>query len=162
MKIALTLIILISTLIHYGQTTDTTMNKEKTDQEWQNELSQEQYQVLRQCGTEPAFTGKYYKHKEEGSYHCAACGEILFSSETKFDSGSGWPSFYAAADKKNITEIIDKSHGMIRTEIKCAHCGSHLGHIFPDGPKPSGMRYCVNSVSLEFKKTESKPGDNQE
>jgi len=162
MKIILTLFLFTSALLNFGQSTDSIMNKEKSDQEWQNELSQEQYQILRQCGTEPAFTGKYYKHKKEGSYHCAACGKVLFSSETKYDSGSGWPSFYAAADKKNITEIIDKSHGIIRTEIKCAHCGSHLGHIFPDGPKPSGMRYCVNSVSLEFKKTESKPGDNQE
>jgi len=127
------------------------MSKEKTEQEWQQKLSPEQYQILRQCGTEPAFTGKYYKHKEKGSYHCAACGELLFSSETKFDSGSGWPSFYAAADKNNIKEVIDNSHGMIRTEIKCAHCDSHLGHIFHDGPKPSGMRYCVNSASLDFK-----------
>jgi peptide-methionine (R)-S-oxide reductase len=138
------------------------MSKEKTEQQWQKELSSEQYQILRQCGTEPAFTGKYYKHKEKGSYHCAACGELLFSSETKFDSGSGWPSFYAAADKKNITEIVDNSFGMVRTEIKCAHCGSHLGHVFPDGPKPSGMRYCVNSVSLDFKKTEVKSGNNPE
>ena len=156
MKIILLLFLFTSALFSIGQSTDSTMNKEKTDRQWQNELSPEQYQVLRHCGTEPAFTGKYYKHKEKGSYHCAACGELLFSSETKFDSGSGWPSFYAAADKKHIDEVIDKSHGMLRTEIKRAHCGSHLGHIFTDGPKPSGMRYCVNSVSLDFKKTEIK------
>ena len=162
MKSILSIILLISALHNYGQSSDSTMSKEKTEQQWQKELSSEQYQILRQCGTEPAFTGKYYKHKEKGSYHCAACGELLFSSETKFDSGSGWPSFYAAADKKNITEIVDKSFGMVRTEIKCAHCGSHLGHVFPDGPKPSGMRYCVNSVSLDFKKTEVKSENNSE
>ena len=157
MKILLTFILLTSTLLNFGQSKDSIMNKEKSDQQWKNELSPEQYKILRQCGTEPAFTGKYYKHKEKGSYHCAACGELLFSSETKFDSGSGWPSFYAAADKKNVKEVIDNSYGMTRTEIKCAHCGSHLGHVFPDGPKPGGLRYCVNSVSLDFKKPESKP-----
>ena len=152
MKTRLFFILLTTSLLSYGQLTDSTMSEKKTDQQWQDELSDEQYRVLRQCGTEPAFTGKYYKHKEKGSYHCAACGELLFSSETKFDSGSGWPSFYAPADKKNIEEVADTTHGMVRTEIKCAYCGSHLGHIFPDGPKPSGMRYCVNSVSLEFRK----------
>ena len=152
MKTLLTFVLLTSALLTFGQSKDSIMSKEKNEIQWQQELSPEQYQILRQCGTEPAFTGKYYKHKEKGSYHCAACGAELFSSDTKYDSGSGWPSFYAAADKKNITEVTDKSHGMIRTEIKCAHCGSHLGHIFPDGPKPSGMRYCVNSASLDFKK----------
>ncbi len=157
MKILLTFILLTSTLLNFGQSKDSIMNKEKSEQKWKNELSPEQYKILRQCGTEPAFTGKYYKHKEKGSYHCAACGELLFSSETKFDSGSGWPSFYAPADKKNIEEVIDNSYGMTRTEIKCAHCGSHLGHVFPDGPKPGGLRYCVNSVSLDFKKPDPKP-----
>lgn len=162
MKILFTFILLTATLLNFGQSIDSTMNKEKSDQKWKNELSPEQYKILRQCGTEPAFTGKYYKHKEKGSYHCAACGELLFSSETKFDSGSGWPSFYAPADKKNIEEVIDKSYGMIRTEIKCAHCGSHLGHVFPDGPRPGGLRYCVNSVSLDFKELESEPDVNVE
>ncbi|MCF6169821.1 MAG: peptide-methionine (R)-S-oxide reductase MsrB [Bacteroidales bacterium] len=157
MKTRLFFILLTTSLLSYGQLTDSTMKKEKTDRQWQNELSVEEYRVLRQCGTEPAFSGKYYKHKDKGTYHCAACGELLFSSETKFDSGSGWPSFYAPADKKNIKEVLDTRHGMTRTEIKCAHCGSHLGHVFPDGPKPSGMRFCVNSVSLEFEKDEVQP-----
>ena len=129
----------------------------KTEKQWQQELSTEQYRILRQCGTEPPFTGKYYKTKDNGTYHCAACGAVLFSSDTKYDSGSGWPSFYAAIDKEAITE--DTSYGMRRIEIKCAKCGSHLGHIFPDGPQPTGLRYCVNSASLEFEKlpTEKQP-----
>lgn len=152
MKLYLTALIFFIALTSIGQTKDTTMKENKSEKQWQNELTDEQYKILRQCGTEPAFTGKYYKHKESGDYNCAACGELLFSSETKFDSGSGWPSFYAPADKKNIKEVLDSSHGMVRTEIKCAHCDSHLGHVFPDGPKPSGQRYCVNSISLDFKK----------
>ncbi len=123
---------------------------DKSEQQWANELSAEKYQVLRQCGTEAPFTGKYVNHKEDGFYYCAGCGAKLFSSHTKYDSGSGWPSFYAKADSANIVEITDKSHGMIRTEIKCAKCGGHLGHLFNDGPKPTGMRYCINSASLEF------------
>ncbi len=135
-----------------AQTIDTTMTQEtkKTEQEWLEELGEEKYKILRQCGTEPPFTGKYYKHDDEGTYHCAGCGAVLFSSETKYDSGSGWPSFYAAIDKKSIKEIKDTSYGMIRTEIRCASCDGHLGHVFPDGPAPTGMRFCVNSASLDF------------
>ena len=140
-----------------GQTkTNNTMKEEnkitKTEEQWKAELSDEQYRILRDCGTEPPFTGKYYKNKEDGKYYCAACGALLFESSTKYDSGSGWPSFYAPANNKNIKEIPDTSHGMLRTEIKCAKCNGHLGHVFPDGPKPTGMRYCVNSASLDFKK----------
>ncbi len=137
-----------------AQTTDKNMdNKEiKTDKQWAEELSPEQYKVLRQCGTEPPFSGKYVNFKEDGFYYCAACGAKLFSSDTKYDSGSGWPSFYAAADTSNIEEVLDKSHGMIRTEIKCKKCGGHLGHLFNDGPNPTGMRFCVNSAALDFKK----------
>lgn len=129
----------------------TTENTGKTDKQWKQELTPEQYKVLRDCGTEPAFTGEFYNHKEDGTYTCAACGAELFASDTKYDSGSGWPSFYAAIDKEAIKEVADNSYGMRRIEIKCAKCDSHLGHIFPDGPKPTGMRYCVNSVSLDFK-----------
>jgi len=137
-----------------AQTTDKNMDRKeiKTDKQWVKELSPEQYRVLRQCGTEPPFSGKYVNFKEDGYYYCAACGAKLFSSDTKYDSGSGWPSFYAAADSSNIEEVLDKSHGMIRTEIKCKKCGGHLGHLFNDGPNPTGMRYCVNSAALDFKK----------
>lgn len=133
-------------------TMETKKNTIKTDQEWNDELTPEQYHVLRACGTEPAFTGKYVNHHEDGYYYCAGCGSRLFSSETKYESGSGWPSFYNAVADSSIVEVLDKSHGMIRTEIKCGHCNGHLGHLFNDGPDPSGMRYCVNSMSLEFKK----------
>lgn len=123
----------------------------KTDEEWKSELSPEQYEVLRNKGTERAFTGKYNVHKEKGMYVCAGCGSPLFTSDTKFDSGCGWPSFYEALDKDKIKEVRDTSFGMIRTEILCAKCDGHLGHVFDDGPKPTGLRYCVNSLSLDFK-----------
>ena len=110
--------------------------------------------VLREKGTEPPFIGKYYKHKEDGTYTCAGCDYELFSSETKFDSGTGWPSFYQALDKDRIIEKEDKTLGMTRLEILCARCDSHLGHVFTDGPNPTGLRYCVNSVSLDFKESE--------
>ena len=131
---------------------DKNSNSVKTEEQWKQELTTEQYNVLRNCGTEPPFTGKYYKHNEQGIYYCAACGARLFRSDTKYDSGSGWPSFYEAMDKKAVIEVPDNSFGMQRIEIKCASCNSHLGHIFPDGPQPTGLRYCVNSVSLDFKK----------
>lgn len=124
---------------------------EKTDAQWKAELSPEEYRVLREKGTERAFTGEYWDHKADGSYVCAACGAELFSSETKFDSRCGWPSFYDSIDKSKVEEIEDRTHGMLRTEVVCKACGGHLGHIFPDGPNPTGMRYCINSVSIKFK-----------
>lgn len=123
----------------------------KTDAEWKASLTPEQYRVLREKGTERAFTGKYNIHKEKGMYVCAGCGSPLFSSDTKFDSGCGWPSFFEALDKEKIKEVRDLSFGMIRIEILCARCDGHLGHVFDDGPKPTGLRYCVNSLSLDFK-----------
>jgi peptide-methionine (R)-S-oxide reductase len=123
----------------------------KSDQEWKKELSSEQYRVLRKKGTETAFTGKYWNNHDKGTYLCAACGLELFSSDTKFDSGTGWPSFWQPIAKQNVTEITDQTLGMVRTEVECARCGGHLGHVFDDGPKPTGLRYCMNSASLTFK-----------
>ncbi|EQA52795.1 peptide-methionine (R)-S-oxide reductase [Leptospira kmetyi] len=124
----------------------------KSEEEWKKELTPEQYKILRQKGTEMAFTGALYKNHEKGTYVCAACGAVLFSSETKYESGSGWPSFYQPAKEGSIEEERDSSHGMVRTEVLCAKCGGHLGHVFPDGPRPTGLRYCINSASLKFKK----------
>jgi len=122
----------------------------KSDDEWKSLLTPEQYEVLRQKGTEYAFTGEFYTNKKKGTYSCAGCGNKLFESETKYDSGCGWPSFYQPLDEEVVLKQVDKSHGMIREEILCAKCGGHLGHVFNDGPKPTGLRYCINSASLSF------------
>jgi peptide-methionine (R)-S-oxide reductase len=127
---------------------------QKTDEEWRKLLDPEQYKVLRKHGTEPAWTGKYHDSKEKGTYVCAGCGLPLFSSETKFDSGTGWPSFWQPLDESRIGTETDRSFFMSRTEVHCARCGGHLGHVFPDGPPPTGQRYCLNSASLDLKKAE--------
>jgi peptide-methionine (R)-S-oxide reductase len=123
----------------------------KSDAEWQQELTPEQYRVCRMHGTEPAFSGKYAHTKDKGVYVCACCGQELFDSQTKFESGSGWPSYYKPLDSEKITEKKDASHGMVRTEVLCSKCDAHLGHVFPDGPNPTGLRYCINSVALDLK-----------
>jgi peptide-methionine (R)-S-oxide reductase len=129
--------------------------KQMTDAEWREKLTPEQYQVLREGGTERAFTGKYDKNKAPGEYHCAGCGQVLFASDAKYDSGSGWPSFTAPAEGGAVEEHRDVSHGMVRTEVRCANCAGHLGHVFPDGPRDAGgLRYCINSASLAFEPKE--------
>ena len=124
----------------------------KTDAEWRNQLDPMEYQVTRHAATERAFTGKYWDHHEHGIYHCVCCDTALFESDAKFDSGCGWPSFSEEAVPGAIKDIVDRSHGMVRTENVCANCGAHLGHVFPDGPTDTGLRYCMNSASLDFQK----------
>jgi len=128
----------------------------KSEEEWKKQLDTETYQVLRKKATERPFTGKYLRNKENGMYFCAGCGAPLFSSDTKFDSGTGWPSFWSPIQKENVEEKSDRSLLMKRVEILCKQCGGHLGHVFEDGPQPTGLRYCVNSLSLSFKKSEDK------
>lgn len=122
----------------------------KSDAEWRAELNPEEYRICREKGTERAFSGEYWDEHRSGTYVCRACGEALFSSATKYDSGSGWPSFFQPLEKTAVDEHKDSTHGMIRTEITCSRCGSHLGHVFPDGPRPTGLRYCINSASLRL------------
>ena len=129
----------------------------KTDEEWRSQLTPEQYRITREKGTERAFTGALLDNKADGNYRCVCCGDRLFASDDKYDSGSGWPSFVRPAEGETVEEERDLSHGMIRTEVHCRRCGAHLGHVFPDGPAPTGQRYCINSASLRFEPSESDP-----
>jgi peptide-methionine (R)-S-oxide reductase len=133
----------------------TTPKITRTEEEWKKQLSPEQFYVARKAGTEPAFTGKYWDSKEKGTYNCVCCGAPLFESDTKFNSGTGWPSFYKPVDPAAVAEHTDSTYGMVRTEARCAKCDAHLGHVFPDGPKPTGLRYCMNSASLDLKPEKS-------
>ena len=135
-----------------GKTEHNTERVEKSDTEWRKELSPQQYRILREKGTEPPFTGKYWNEHADGIYRCAACGNALFDASTKFESGTGWPSFYQPIEGGRVDSEQDRSHFMVRTEVHCARCGGHLGHLFDDGPQPTGLRYCINSASLDLDK----------
>lgn len=159
MKMKFTSLLLLLTLIACGQAKDKKSEAskivpvKKTVAEWKAQLTPEEYYVLREKGTEQAFTGKYWDNHEHGVYYCAACNQELFASDTKFESGTGWPSFYKPIKNELIAVGTDTSFGMVRDEVVCSRCGGHLGHVFDDGPKPTGLRYCLNSVSLKFEKT---------
>lgn len=140
---------------------ETMFKVEKSNQDWMEELSPEEYKILRQCGTEAPGTGKYYNFFEKGIYLCAGCGHELFNSNTKYSSGSGWPSFYDVIADSNVVLLEDSSHGMIRTEVRCANCGGHLGHVFTDGPEPTKLRYCINSIALKFENKEEEESDKE-
>ena len=131
---------------------DDTQKLQLSDEEWQKRLTTEQYRMLRLAGTEPPFTGAYWDAHDNATYRCAGCDAVLFDSNTKYDSGSGWPSFYQPVDPAAVETVEDRSHGMIRTEVRCRRCGGHLGHLFDDGPRPTGLRYCINSASLKQEK----------
>ncbi len=131
---------------------DVKLNVQKSDEEWRKQLTPEQYHVTREHGTERAFTGPYWDNKEDGTYRCVSCGKPLFSSEAKYDSGTGWPSFYEPVDEDAVTENKDRTLFMTRTEVRCADCDAHLGHVFKDGPNPTGLRYCMNGTALDFEK----------